>query len=156
MTKLLDHIRRHVVGYVALFVALGGTGYAAFRLPNNSVGTAQIRNHAVTPAKLDPGAIAASVWAWATVDAGGRLVGSKPTAKVVSWGSGFGVLSWRRKIPRGCFALASVGGISSPNGLQLGYATAFPTGSQVNVNTFDSGGTLTARRVSVAVLCPPS
>ena len=37
---------------LALFVALGGTSYAAFSLPKNSVGTRQLRNNAVTTAKI--------------------------------------------------------------------------------------------------------
>jgi hypothetical protein len=36
-----------VVAVIALFVALGGTGYAAFKLPNNSVGANQIKDGAV-------------------------------------------------------------------------------------------------------------
>lgn len=43
-----------VVACVALVVALGGTGYAALRLPTNSVGTRQLRNGAVTKAKIAP------------------------------------------------------------------------------------------------------
>jgi hypothetical protein len=39
---------------VALVVALGGTSYAAFTLPNGSVGTPQLKNKAVTNAKLAP------------------------------------------------------------------------------------------------------
>ena len=31
-----------IVSLVALFVALGGTGYAAFAVPRNSVGSAQV------------------------------------------------------------------------------------------------------------------
>jgi hypothetical protein len=45
------HLRRHAVAYLALFVALGGTSYAA-SLPRNSVGTAQLRDRAVTALKL--------------------------------------------------------------------------------------------------------
>lgn len=41
-----------VVASVALLVALGGTGYAASQLPANSVGTAQLRNGAVTAPKV--------------------------------------------------------------------------------------------------------
>jgi hypothetical protein len=41
-----------VVGCIALCVALGGTGYAAIRLPANSVGTAQLKNGAVVAAKV--------------------------------------------------------------------------------------------------------
>jgi hypothetical protein len=42
------------VSLVALFLALGGTSYAAFRLPKNSVGTRQLKNGAVTRKKLAP------------------------------------------------------------------------------------------------------
>ena len=43
------------MGIIALFIALGGTSYAATQLPANSVGTKQIQSGAVTPAKLSPG-----------------------------------------------------------------------------------------------------
>jgi hypothetical protein len=43
-----------VLSFVALIIALGGTSYAAFSLPNGSVGTAQLQNKAVTNAKLGP------------------------------------------------------------------------------------------------------
>ena len=47
-----DRIRRPshatIVAYLALFVALGGTGYAAITLPKNSVGAKQLRTGAVT------------------------------------------------------------------------------------------------------------
>jgi Collagen triple helix repeat (20 copies) len=45
-----------VVAYVALFLALGGVGYAAIRLPADSIGTRQLRNRAVTLAKISRGA----------------------------------------------------------------------------------------------------
>jgi hypothetical protein len=51
------HLRRNAVAYLALFVALGGTSYAALRLPAGSVGNRQIRNQAVSAAKIAPGAI---------------------------------------------------------------------------------------------------
>jgi hypothetical protein len=41
-----------VIATAALFVALGGTGFAAFALPKNSVGTKQLKNGAVTAKKL--------------------------------------------------------------------------------------------------------
>jgi hypothetical protein len=40
---MLAHLRPNAVAYVALFVALTGTSYAAIKLPANSVGTKQIR-----------------------------------------------------------------------------------------------------------------
>jgi hypothetical protein len=51
-TRVLGHMRANAVGYVALFVALGGSAAAAFRLPDSSVGTRQLRNGAVTGTKV--------------------------------------------------------------------------------------------------------
>jgi hypothetical protein len=42
----------NVIAVIALFVALGGTGYAAIKLPKNSVGAKQIRKNAVRSAKV--------------------------------------------------------------------------------------------------------
>jgi hypothetical protein len=50
--KFAGHIRGNLVGYLALFVALGGTAVAATSLPANSVGTKQLKNGAVTGAKV--------------------------------------------------------------------------------------------------------
>jgi hypothetical protein len=48
-----------VVALIALFVALGGTSYAAITLPRNSVGTVQIKNRAVTQKKIAKKTLAA-------------------------------------------------------------------------------------------------
>jgi hypothetical protein len=52
MSSVLRHLRRNVIAYAALFVALGGTSYAAIKLPANSVGTRQLKKGAVTAAKI--------------------------------------------------------------------------------------------------------
>ncbi|MEW6583224.1 MAG: hypothetical protein AB1416_10745, partial [Actinomycetota bacterium] len=54
-----QHLRRNVIAYLALFVALGGTGYAASKLPRNSVGTAQIQAGAVTSRQVRDGSLLA-------------------------------------------------------------------------------------------------
>ena len=60
---MLAYVIRHrpspamVVACTALAVALGGTGYAALKLPRNSVGTKQLKNSAVTNRKLARGAV---------------------------------------------------------------------------------------------------
>jgi hypothetical protein len=41
-----------IVAIIALIISMGGTGYAAFTLPRNSVGTRQLKNGAVTAAKV--------------------------------------------------------------------------------------------------------
>jgi hypothetical protein len=48
------------VALLALFVALGGVGYAATELPRNSVGTAQLQANAVTRGKLADGSVTSS------------------------------------------------------------------------------------------------
>jgi hypothetical protein len=45
------------VALAALFMSLGGAGYAATQLSANSVGTDQIRNNAVTYQKIEPNSV---------------------------------------------------------------------------------------------------
>lgn len=53
MRQLARHLSfANMVACLALFVALGGASYAAFKLPKESVGTEELRKGAVTPAKL--------------------------------------------------------------------------------------------------------
>ena len=81
--RLLDHVRSNVVAYIAVamsFLALTGGAYAAFSVPANSVGTRQLRNHSITPVKLNPGAIGGSVRHWAEVNASGGIVTSSSRA----------------------------------------------------------------------------
>jgi Collagen triple helix repeat (20 copies) len=71
LVPLIDrHLRQHVVGYLALFVALGGTSYAAVNLPRNSVrarqiardavGSSEIRHDAVGSSEIRRGAVGSS------------------------------------------------------------------------------------------------
>ena len=57
MSKTVAYLRQHHIALLALFVALGGTSYAAVALPKNSVGTAQIKKNAVTSAKVKNGSL---------------------------------------------------------------------------------------------------
>jgi hypothetical protein len=49
----------NVMATIAVFVALGGTGYAAVKLPKNSVGTAQIKTSGVASSEVKNGALKA-------------------------------------------------------------------------------------------------
>ncbi len=49
-----------VVSFLALFVSLGGAGWAALRIPPRSVGTAQLQNFSVSNAKLRPNSVGAA------------------------------------------------------------------------------------------------
>jgi hypothetical protein len=55
-------IRKNLIGYLALFVALGGTSYGAARIPAGSVGTRQLRNGAVTAVKVRRHSLTASAF----------------------------------------------------------------------------------------------
>ena len=55
--RVVQHLRNNAVGYVALFVALGGVSYAATSLPKNSVGSKQLKKGAVKRSELARGAV---------------------------------------------------------------------------------------------------
>ena len=50
-------MRRQLLPLLALFVALGGTSYAAVRFPPNSIGTKQLKRNAVTQPKIKANAV---------------------------------------------------------------------------------------------------
>lgn len=54
--RFIDRLSRPspalIVAIIALIISMGGTGYAAFTLPGNSVGTKQLKNGSVTAAKV--------------------------------------------------------------------------------------------------------
>ena len=54
LTRLLHLIRHNVIALIALFVALGGTSYAALNLPANSVGTRQLKNRVGERGQAEP------------------------------------------------------------------------------------------------------
>ena len=57
LSHVLSYLRRNHLSILALFVAVGGTSYAAMQLPAHSVGTRQLKNRAVTAAKIAPSAL---------------------------------------------------------------------------------------------------
>jgi hypothetical protein len=65
MTQLLSRVRArlsyaNLTATLALFIALGGTTYAATSLPHNSVGAAQIRSNAVGASEIRRNAVSGS------------------------------------------------------------------------------------------------
>jgi hypothetical protein len=121
MTNFLRHLKANAVAYLALFVALGGTSYAALQIPAGSVGARQLENHSIAPIKFDRSQIGAYVRYWAEISAQGTVVASRPSAHLVGWHdvpSGAlagGLVSWNQRLPQGCFALATTGGQFSPS-----------------------------------------
>jgi hypothetical protein len=59
-----------VAAYLALFIALGGTSYAAVKLPKNSVGATQIKANAVGSSEVKNGSLAKSDFKASSIPAG--------------------------------------------------------------------------------------
>jgi len=57
MHGLSTYLRRHHIGLLALFIALGGTSYAAVSLSANSVGARELKNQAVGASEIKDGSI---------------------------------------------------------------------------------------------------
>lgn len=169
MLKTLNFIRRNAIALVALFVALGGTSYAALSLPAGSVGTNQLRNGAVTgrklakqavsAASLDPKSIAGHIADWAQIRADGHVISSGPKASVFVRDSTRGLfqVSWHRSIRSGCMAVASPANVPAVLG-QANANTVGPDGTGrsafVLVQTFDASGNNVPENVNVMVVCP--
>jgi hypothetical protein len=163
VTKLLTHVKHNVVAYLALFVALGGTSYAAINLPAGSVGTRQLRDQAVTNKKLAKGSVGAAdldrktvggyVRGYVQISALGQILASRPAAKVVVWRTTGpdpgGTIQWSQGMSSSCFAMATVfyRGGTSPSAsasLQTGKGTA----------VVYIGLSAPEVPVNVAVICP--
>ena len=61
-----------VISFIALIVAMGGTGYAAISLPKNSVGTKQLKKNAVKSSKVKNGSLLADDFAAGQLPAGAQ------------------------------------------------------------------------------------
>jgi hypothetical protein len=59
MNRILHHVRRQAVGYLALFVALSGSAYAAVNLPNRSVTGKKIARNTITKTNLKKNSVTA-------------------------------------------------------------------------------------------------
>src|SRR5437764_5228860 len=102
MTRVLNHIRKNLVGYIALFVALGGTSYAAITISGS-----QIRNRTINAIKLNPKTISASIRAWVIVYAASdsAAVGASSTrVQVHATGTGETITWPHQRVGRNCMA----------------------------------------------------
>lgn len=149
MKRVTRHFRANVIAYLALFVALGGTSYAALSLPAGSVGARQIKNHVITPVKLDPSFISASVRYWAIVAGNGHVIASRPRPKTFGFGSGSGQVTWGKPSQTGCFVLGTV------NDLGPGFVSTTLVGLSVAVHTYDPTGVPAPHTVDLAIMCEP-
>src|SRR3954447_5169731 len=93
------------IALLALFVAIGGTGYAALKLPKNSVGAKQLRKgavrssdiaaNAVTGPKVKQGSLNASDFATGSLPSGARGVQGEKGATGANGSPAFGAILGR-------------------------------------------------------------
>jgi hypothetical protein len=166
MTRILNHIRANAVAYLALFVALGGTSYAAVNLPAGSVRTKQLHNgavtnrklarHAVRAANLDPKSIAGHVADWARISASGQVLSSSPQATVTLKGPASGIyqISWHRPIPDSCIGIANpANGPQAPVTANTFGPDGQGSATFLGVETFGSTGANVPESFNVVVIC---
>lgn len=154
MNRLLAFGRTNAIAIVALFVALGGTGYAAVNLPAGSVGGRALRNHSITPNKFDRSAIGGYVRYWARIGASGQVISSRPRVRVLAWYKppslyAGGQLRWRDPVSRSCFSIATAE--SFPG---AAYASAITVSGTRGFGTQVRVGLSSPKPVDVAVICP--
>jgi hypothetical protein len=148
LSRAVTYISHHAIAILALvcsLLALAGASYAAIAIPKNSVGTAQLKQGAVTPSKLSGKQFGGYVRMWAHVGANGKLAGSYPQAHLVRWtltpgGLDGGFIEWKQRIPKSCFTLAT--------------AESFPEYDYASTQTRTTPGTGFGTQVAVTLSGP--
>ena len=167
MTNVLAYLRQHVLAALALvcsLLSLGGASYAAFSLPAGSVGARQLQNHAITPVKLNPTSVAASVRAWANLTwAGGwRVQASSRDIRVTTVAVGE-LVTWRHtRFASNCMSSVTPQrnfgpGAGRDRDAATGtVSTSFdPRGGQLQIDGISADArTRQAQAVTILIVCP--
>lgn len=148
MKRIPRHFRENVIAYLALFVALGGTSYAAVTLPN----------HSIDPVKLNPRYIGGYVRAWVSVNASGRVTASGGRVRVIpdpDVAPGHYIIDWR---PRPTSRCGPIGSVDFSAGPVPGYViaeagTSHERGEQSAVQTYNAQGMPAALAFDLMLVC---
>jgi len=167
------------ISVIALFVALGGTGYAAATLPRNSVGSAQVidaslkkrdlapktitalKGAAGTPGAAGPAGPAgpsgatgpAATALWAVVATNGSMARGSHVTSTDKVAAGQYVVVFDRDV-KACAYVGSLGGIAAESMLgQISVTRRSINANGVFVRTLDSTGASTDKSFHLAVFC---
>jgi hypothetical protein len=161
MTNVLAYLRQHVLAALALgcsLLSLGGASYAAFRLPAGSVGARELKNQAITAAKLNPTSVAASVRAWAVLTWTGvwHVRASSGDIGVTSTSLGE-VVNWRHtRFASNCMAsVTPLLNFAVSSSLKGSVTTFFDTRSgSLTIMGSRPDGTPQQQSANVLIVCP--
>jgi hypothetical protein len=157
VVALVAYARRHAIACCALgcaVLALGGASYAALQLPPGSVGSAQLKNHVITPVKFAQSAIGGVIRHWAVVTATAQVLDSSSPAHAQRGGNTV-TIDWKDRFPGRCIPLVTIHG----NGdVAVGSAEAAvlhggTSSSRVAVTGSNAVGQPAAQPFYVAVIC---
>jgi hypothetical protein len=174
-------LRRHIprpspataISFIALFVAFGGTGYAAATLPRNSVGSAQVMDGSLKTRDLGLKTIGALRGAagpagpsgatgptgppatalWAVVATNGSAVRSSHLTSSEKVAAGQYVIIFDRDV-KACAFLGTLGGTAAESVTgQISVTKRSINANGVFVRTYDSAGTASDKSFHLVVFC---
>jgi hypothetical protein len=165
VTRIAGFLKQNAIALAALFVALGGTSYAAIAIPKNSIGSRQLRKGAVTATKIHSGAITPGklssksfggrILYLAKINPNGSVAFSHPRGiSTTMWTEGTsGILVLPHPAPRGCVPLAGAASVTAAPP-STGVASGVPAASaqfdsRTDVQLIFNGGF----PVTVEILC---
>jgi hypothetical protein len=148
MNRLTTHLRRNVVAYIALFVALGGTSYAAV----------SVRDHSLVPQKFNPTYVGGYVRAWVSVSGNGHVIASGGKFRLRAQpdaGPGHYAVDWRPNPGSRCTTFGNVSIFAGPKpGYMVTNAARLPDGRvQSAVQTYNASGGQAALPFSLVLVC---
>jgi hypothetical protein len=132
--RILSHFRANLVGYLALFVALGGSSYAAVRLAPGSVRSTALAKGAVTHSKLGANSVTSSNVANHSLTSADLAPGLFSSASGAAGPAG----------PKGAVGAKGERGLTGPAGQAGPSGPAGPAGGAFIGARYTSSGTVTA------------
>jgi hypothetical protein len=179
LDRLKDRLTyANVTATLALFIALGGTSYAALKLPRNSVGSAQIRTGAVHSSEVRDRSLrlrdiavsartalagrqgpigpqgpagAAAAKHFAAVSAAGGLLRGDATSGGRAGSPGTYDVGFADSVT-GCAYTATLG-TTDTSSAGVGHIAVRDDGGRVGVQTFDAGGNPADMPFQLIVAC---
>ncbi len=154
--KVLNYLRQNAIALLALFVALGGSSYAAL-----SINGAEIRNRTIDSVKFDPKSIAGTIKARVDLQFHGQnlvAVSSSSPVRVTTLTDGEGIRWLHQRFSASCVVAATAHinfNTTRPVGFNDGYVNAqFVPPSQVFLTGYGSDGDRRPQAAALEMICP--